>query len=281
MNAAAIAEKYRLRRNGREYRGDCPACGYRNSFAVSEGRAGPIFFCASCQDNAALAEVILGRRPAAEPRAPAAAPDRSDRIEAARRLWDAARPIAGTLADRYLRARGIAPPPDPGPALRFLADARHPSGARLPAMVAAVRDVAGNLIAIHRTFLAEPGVKAAIDPARATLGPVRGGACRLWPVAAELAVGEGIESTLAGGTLLRLPTWAALSANNLADALQLAPEVRSVVIAADHDPPGLAAAKAAAARWRKQGRVVRVACPDRPGSDFADLAAERRKASAT
>jgi phage/plasmid primase-like uncharacterized protein len=279
MNAAEIARRFNLRRSGRDWSGACPACGYPRAFKLSEGRSGPIWWCGSCTDRDRLAEIILGHRPAAEPRAPAA-PDRSDRTDAARRLWDAARPIAGTIADRYLRARGLSLPPDPAPALRFLSDARHPSGARLPVLIASVRDAAGNVVAVHRTYLAEPGRKVAGLEPRATLGPTRGGACRLWPVAPELAIGEGLESCIAAGALLDLPAWSALSAGNLADTLQLPPEVRSVVIAADNDAPGLAAAKAAAARWKREGRVVRIAVPDRAGADFADVLAERAKVPA-
>jgi phage/plasmid primase-like uncharacterized protein len=279
MNAAEIAQKLRLRRNGREFRGDCPACGYKNSFAVADGKSGPVFFCASCRDSAGLAAVVLGDRAPTAPCGPAA-PDRSDRIEAARRLCESARPIAGTLAARYLAARGLTLPPDPAPALRYLSEARHPSGARLPALIASVRNVAGSVVAIHRTYLSEPGRKAAIDPQRATFGQVAGGAVRLWPVVPELAIAEGIETALAAAALLRLPAWSALSAGNLGDTLALPPEVRAVLIAADNDKPGLAAARAAAVRWKKEGRAVRIATPDRAGADFADLLAERAKVPA-
>ena len=84
-------------------------------------------------------------------------------------------------------------------------------------------------------------------------------------------IGEGIETSAAAGILLGLPSWASISAGNLARALTLPPEVRRVVIAADHDAPGRLAAKEAALRWRAEGRAVRIALPDRPGDDFADV----------
>ena len=49
----------------------------------------------------------------------------------------------------------------------------------------------------------------------------------------------------------------------------------SVVIAADHDGPGLKAAEAAADRWQSEGRRVRIARPDRAGADFNDILRER------
>jgi putative DNA primase/helicase len=276
MTAAELARRFNLKPNGREYRGGCPSCGYATGFSVSEGKAGPVWWCASCQDKAALTAVILGNAAAAAPREPRSPSPDPDKLAAPRRMFANGQPVASdNLAGRYLAARlpGVPLPPDLWPVVRFLPDASHPSRVRLPAMVAAVRDVAGNLTAIHRTYLAAPGVKAAIEPPRATLGAVAGGAVRLWPVAAALVIGEGIETSLAAAHVLGLPAWAAVSAGNLADALALPAEVRRVVIAADHDPPGIKAARAAAARWRQEGRSVRVAMSDRAGADFADMVA--------
>ena len=166
------------------------------------------------------------------------------------------------------------------PTLRFNRDTRHPGGGTLPAMVALVQDVAGNPVAAHRTFLRPDGTgKASIEPNRASLGPLWRGAIRLHPIAVELVVGEGIETAAAAGVLLGLPSWAALSAGNLARALALPPDVRRVVIASDHDDPGRLAAKEAAMRWKAEGRVVRVALPDRAGHDFADVLMARASAN--
>jgi putative DNA primase/helicase len=104
---------------------------------------------------------------------------------------------------------------------------------------------------------------------------VWGGAIRLDPEAPEIAIGEGIESSASAGRLLDLPAWAALSAGNMARGLILPPLVRAVVIAADADEAGQKAAEAAAARWRAEGRRVRIARPDKPGHDFNDILAER------
>lgn len=51
-------------------------------------------------------------------------------------MWDQAGPIAGTTAERYLAARGLAG--FTSPALRFLPDQRHgTTGSRWPVMLAA------------------------------------------------------------------------------------------------------------------------------------------------
>jgi hypothetical protein len=106
--------------------------------------------------------------------------------------------------------------------LRFHPDCPHPEGGRLPALIAAVTDADGGFLAIHRTFLTHDGRKADVDPPRATLGPYWGGAVRLDPLAPELVVGEGVESSASAGRLLGLPAWAALSAGNLSALVRTA-----------------------------------------------------------
>jgi putative DNA primase/helicase len=184
-------------------------------------------------------------------------------------LWRGAGPAPGTPADTYLTGRGL-PGLAGSDALRFRRDTPHPEQrGRLPAMLALVVDVSGAPIAVHRTYLRSDGAgKAEVTPAKASIGPVSRGAIRLDPVAAELVIGEGIESSASAGRRLGLPAWAAISAGNLARALVLPPEVRRVVIAADHDlpnangqRPGQDAAWRATRRWRAEGRLVHVATP--------------------
>jgi phage/plasmid primase-like uncharacterized protein len=186
-------------------------------------------------------------------------------------------PAEGSPVVPYLAGRGLVLP-EQAP-LRFLRMAKHPSGCRLPCMVALLQDAEGRPVAIHRTFLhvgRDAVTKATIEPARMTLGPVRGAVVRLWPAAPRLVVGEGIETVIAAAMLLRLPGWAAVSAGNLGEAMALPPAVREVLIAADNDAPGREAARQAARRWKAEGRAVRVAMPDREGADFNDVVRERR-----
>ncbi len=62
-------------------------------------------------------------------------------------------------------------------------------------MVAAV-ELGDETVAIHRTYLKEPGRKADINPVKAMLGPVAGGAVRLSAGSGPLVVAEGIETAL-------------------------------------------------------------------------------------
>ena len=105
------------------------------------------------------------------------------------------------------------------------------------------------------------------------LGPCRGGAVRLGPIDQRLLVGEGIESCLAAMQATGRSAWAALSTSGLR-ALDLPVEVDEVTVLADGDDPGEAAAHEAALRWKRQGRVVRIARPPR-GLDFNDLLLRR------
>ena len=195
--------------------------------------------------------------------------DSVKRTEAALRMWGAAVPADGTLAEIYLVSRGLhlRPPPT----LRFHAAIKHPSGQRWPAMVALVtRGHDDTPLGIHRTFLARDGAgKAPVEPQRMMLGPCCGGAVRLAPIGDVLMVGEGIENCLAAMQATGKPAWAALSTSGLR-ALELPIEAREVVVLADGDDPGEAAARDVALRWNREGRRVRIARPPR-GADFNDL----------
>jgi putative DNA primase/helicase len=125
-------------------------------------------------------------------------------------------------------------------------------------------------LAVHRTFLARDGAsKAPVTPQKMMLGPCRGGAVQLAVPDAKLMVGEGIETCLAVMQATGLPAWAALSTSGLR-ALDLPSEIRDVVVLADGNEPGEAAALAAARRWKREGRTVRIARPP-TGMDFNDL----------
>jgi len=142
-------------------------------------------------------------------------------------------------------------------------------GAMLALMTNAVT---GEPTGVHRTYL---------DPhhrriKRMMLGPK--GIVRLWPdeaVTMGLAIGEGIESTLAGAILTdRLPAWAALDAGQLAGFPVLA-GIECLTIFADHDVSrtGQDAADLCAARWAAAGVQVDLLTPNRP-ADFNDLLGE-------
>ena len=186
--------------------------------------------------------------------------------EAARRLFHAGRPVIGTPAEAYLRARSITAPLD-WPSLRF-----HPSvyyrahdGAPRevwPALLAAVTDLVGRITGVHRTWL-DPTrrSKAPLANPRRALGHLLGNAVRFGVVREVLAAGEGIETMLALKSVLPdLPMVAALSANHLA-AIDLPPALRRLYIARDNDTAGCLAARRLHDRGAEAGIDVRDLVP--------------------
>jgi hypothetical protein len=197
--------------------------------------------------------------------------DRTDveRSASALCVWQLTVPAVGTLVEAYLASRGLHL--STSPRLRFHAGLKHSSGGIWPAMVALVtRGLDDTPLAIHRTFLArDGGGKAPVDPQKMMLGPCRGGAVRLADPGDVLMVGEGIETCLAAMQASGHPAWAALSTSGLR-ALDLPHEARNVIVLADGDEAGEAAARDCALRWKREGRHVRIARPPQ-GMDFNDL----------
>jgi putative DNA primase/helicase len=207
------------------------------------------------------------------------ADETADRRKQVRGFWHHCDYATGTPAARYLARRGL-PWLVGHDHVRYRPDAPHPGGGRLPAMVWLVHDPAGSIAAVHRTYLAPDGTKAAVEPLKATFGSFAGGAICLHPAAPEMVVGEGLETTASAALLLGLPGWAAVSCGNLGANLALPAGVRRVTIAADPDVPGQRAAAQAAARWRAESRTVLIATPDTPGQDFNDVLQDRAERAA-
>lgn len=211
-----------------------------------------------------LDPVQLARRQAEE-RAEA-----EKRARQARACWAEALPIDGTLAEHYLRGRGITCAlPD---TLRYHPDCWHGATAqRLPAMVALIEG--GDRCAIHRTYLRPDGSgKAEVEPAKAMLGGTAGGAVRVADGQGPLVVAEGIETALSlSSGLLRGPAtvWAALSTSGLR-GLRLPPHPQRLTIATDGDAPGREAGNALAERAAALGWTVSL-LPAPEGKDWNDI----------
>lgn len=91
-------------------------------------------------------------------------------------LWREAQPIGGTIAETYLRGRGITC--DLPDTLRFHPASWHATAQRLPTMLALIEGLPRQ--AVHRTYLRQDGSgKADVEPAKAMLGAAAGGAVRL------------------------------------------------------------------------------------------------------
>jgi hypothetical protein len=181
--------------------------------------------------------------PRAEPTATPRPPAPQGSPEAARRLWAMAKPLAGTLAEAYLHARGLATIHH-SVALRFhprcyYRPNEHAPTETWPTMIAAVTGLSGAITGVHRTWLAPDGLgKAPIDTPRRAMGGLLGHAVRFGVAGDVLAAGEGIETMLSLRCAMpAMPMAAALSANHLA-ALELPAGLRRLYIARDADAAG-------------------------------------------
>lgn len=193
------------------------------------------------------------------------------------KFWRSLQPITGA-GRAYLEERECVIPPEDGD-LRFARSLRHPSGYTGPALVALVTDaLTREPLTLHRTWIRPDGRKANVDPPRLLLGKHRkqGGVIRLWPdeaVTAGLGVAEGIETAL---TLAHAfaPVWSAIDAGNMA-AFPVIEGIEALLVVADHDTAGIAAAEECADRWISAGREVQAVMAPGEGQDLNDYVCER------
>jgi hypothetical protein len=222
--------------------------------------------CASLREAMDEARAFLSL-PALETPSPARDPTTTASrglAESARRLFALSRPIAGTLAELYLRRRGVDPRIVDVRALRFhprcyYRDTDDAPMRTFPALVAAVTDNAGRLTGVHRTWLdpARIGEKAPLASPRRAMGELLGAGVRFgFDAGAATPVviaGEGLETVMS----LRMampsaPLIAGLSANHLA-AILFPSSLGRLYVAADADPAGRRGMEKLSARARQAG----------------------------
>lgn len=272
----------------------CPICqpeGRRDQRALSLSDSGGRLLVHCHKSGCSVLNELRNRGMVEGRGQPSAAPDPAElarkraedqrreaqRLKTARELFAAGVSCEGTPAETYLaEVRGIH-----GlrfgkmvATLRYHPGALHtPSGLHLPAILAQIRGPKGEALGIHRTYLRPDGSgKAEVSPAKMMLGPSSGGAVRFGPDGRVIALAEGIETALSVSRASRLTVWATLSTSGLKGLILPPPPVAEVVIiAADHDEAGLAAAEVTAARLEAEGRAVSVIYPPKPGADFNDV----------
>jgi DNA primase len=293
--SAVVARRVKLIRRGSDYWAGCPFHAEKTgSFSVNDAKG--FYFCFSCNAHgdildwwqaidglplSAAIERLKAEAGSAPPWREAARSTKADdaearaKREAARVIWEASQPIVGSVAEVYLTVeRAIRC--DLPPSLRCHPGlpTGGPGSPEFPAMVAAVTNLDGEVIAIQRTFLQRDGRgKARIDAPKRSLGPLAEGAVQLAPAGATLGIAEGIETGLSAMQLFALPVWCALGANLARIALPAV--VRNVAIFADRGAAGEAAAEKARLHFRQLGRRVAVRFPA-TGKDFNDEARARR-----
>ena len=186
--------------------------------------------------------------------------------EASKRLFAMGRAVRGTLAEDYLRERGITAdlslmPLRFHPSCYYQAGEGSPRESR-PALLAAVTDPAGTITGVHRTWL-DPAqaVKAQLATPRKAMGQLLGNGVRFGRAREVLAAGEGLETMLSLRTVLpQLPMIAALSANHLS-ALRSPAGLLRIYVARDNDRAGRLAVKRLRDREDLRGIELRVLVP--------------------
>lgn len=287
ISGVAAKAGVRLQRAGRELKGCCPFHPDKSpSFTIyADDRRFQCFGCGAEGDVLDFVQRAYGVKllPAIEmldggalrelEQQRVVATPKADWSKAALAIWEGATAIQGTPAEAYLRSRKITM--DLPHTLRF-ARLRYPQEqARRPALVAAVCAPDGDLTGIQRTFLTEEGRKADVPEVKLSLGRVAGGAIQLGAPVASLVVTEGLEDGLTLAQALGRSVWVSAGTSML-PRMELADITRAVVIGADGDAPGEAAANKAAHAFAAAGRKVRIM---RPATGFKDFNAELMEGS--
>jgi hypothetical protein len=207
-------------------------------------------------------------------------------LNGALKIWNAAKPIANTLAIKYLAdIRGVDTDALPTNDAALLFHPRCPfgPGVEAPCLVALYRDVSTDQPAgIHRIALTDD-VFAGAKVRRMTLGQwPTPRAIKIWPATEQLFLGEGVETVLAAGTRLQYrdapmrPAWAAGSSSNITKFPVLA-DVRRLTLLVDHDEAGKNSTNDCRLRWREAGRDVARLLPKRAGADFNAVVLDQRQ----
>jgi len=182
--------------------------------------------------------------------------------EAARRLFAMSKPIRGTIAETYLRSRGITDLRECTslrfhPRCYYRGDEDEPADVARnawPALIAAITDLKGTITGVHRTWLDPSGeTKAPVSTPRRSMGLINGQGIHIGKAGGIVAIGEGLETMLSLRTALPdLPVIAAGSANHL-DALLLPNGLHRLYVAEDDDPAGRRATNSVMTRAEAAG----------------------------
>ena len=268
----------------------CPVCGGRDRFRFDDKEGRGTFYCSHCgsgdgfrllelvkrwpfREAAKEIEAIVGVIPAI---APSSKPNDADKLAICRRRWgESLAVVPGDPVALYLARRcGVDFMP---PAIRF-----HPrlayrhddaSVTHHPVMVCRVQDVTGAGCGIHRTYLADSGEKASLDPSKKLTGSLPAGAAiRLFPPSGCIGIAEGIETALSAFALFGVPTWAAVTAGGL-ERWTPPDETERVIVFGDNDHSGTgqAAAWALAKRLIGSGVETEVRIPAQDRCDWNDI----------
>lgn len=129
---------------------------------------------------------------------------------------------------------------------------------RFPALLAAVRDSAGELVTVHVTYLDPDGNKLTMHEPRKLLSGLTGREGCAVPLMRldgdVMGIAEGIETALSAAFMHTLPVWAALN-TSLLQKFEPPEQITKLIIFADRDVAGLDAATKLMQRLQEKVRL--------------------------
>jgi len=241
----------------------CPAHGDKNpSLSIAQGRIGPVFKCwAGCEFKDIMKalrtlkiDVVAKASDAADP---AHSPAYS--LSAVERIWQQTRPLAGTLGQRLLMARGLG---TDHARLRFnsattFGPIKAPTR-KGPAIIVPMhhRD---RLVGVQRVFL-DPADRQHYGLFKPVLCSERRAAMQLAPAGRVLALTEGWEDAIAYRILHRIPAWGLPGVEWLANT-EIPDGVEELIIAFDKGKAAQGAFDRHGPRLIAEGRQLRLHQP--------------------
>ncbi|MGJ0620497.1 MAG: DUF7146 domain-containing protein [Methylocystis sp.] len=281
-SAHAVAQLLGGRREGRGYLCHCPVKTHgqqrgdrRPSLSVNDGDKGVVVHCfAGCDPRDVISAINV-----LDPKARAEITDRpalntkpapKTTSAYARRLWNSAVPVAGTIVESFLAERGL--PTAPPASIRFLPAYRYDkerARSALPCLVAAAQAPTREIVGVQLTFLHPGGRrKADVEFPRRAIGPLGTSMLRLAPPAPALGIAEGFEKAWAAQLLFGAPVWATLGADRFG-VVKWPDDITSLTIYADNDAPGLKAARELRDAYPQMAVRIRYCAAE--GQDFDKL----------
>ena len=211
--------------------------------------------------------------------------DAAQRRKTLRSTWSGLKPIAGSLAETYLRSRGMK-----GDArswhdvffhssLPYKEDDNAP-WQRLPGMVSLVRNHDGSPVTLHRTFLANDGTaKANVTRQKMMLAQPKplDGACimldgpTLTPTGKIIGITEGIENAFSIREATGCPMWVGIS-DRIMEKMFFTEDISTIIVWTDLEPSGagIRAAESLRSHWETKGKQVIIQAPHFMAKDKAD-----------
>lgn len=264
----------------------CPICGGKDRFRFTDAGGDGVYVCNQCGsgDGFALAQSLTGKEfkdvlgevmeiagVAQEHKRETVSDEYIRKQRAA--IWSASSRMAvGDPSDLYLRARVgtryVRPDPQ---AIRTI---WKESTNEHDVMVAVVRNRAGGVETLHRTYLDGEKKADMNSPRRMAPGKFEpGSAIRLYPIDdwQVLGVAEGIETAVAASSLHDVPVWSLMSAENMQKFTPPA-GITTLIIFGDNDHSftGQTAAYALANKLHQKLNVM-VKIPPKDGQDWCDV----------